>query len=67
MFTQEDLHNVPEFDNIETASKLGSITVTEEVPLRHLKSLRTDKAAGPGNVHPFILKNLAKTLVKLLT
>ena len=67
VFTQEDLHNVPEFENIEMASKLSSITVTEEILLKHLKSLRIDKAAGPDDVHPFILKNLAETLVKPLT
>ena len=46
---------------------MSSITVTEEILLKHLKALRIDKAAGPDDVHPYILKNLADTLVKPLT
>ena len=67
VFTKEDLVNVPEFENLDMPSTLSSITVTEEILLKHLKSLRVDKAAGPDDVHPYILKNLADTLVKPLT
>ena len=67
VFTEEDLINLPDFENQETQSTLSSITVTEEILLKHLKALRIDKAAGPDDVHPFILKNLADTLVKPLT
>ena len=67
VFTKEDLVNIPEFENLQIISTLTSITVTEEILLKHLKALRIDKAAGPDDVHPFILKNLADTLVKPLT
>ena len=67
VFTEEDLINVPDFENLNMTSILSSITVTEEILLKHLKALRIDKAAGPDDVHPFILKNLADTLVRPLT
>ena len=67
VFTQEDHINMPEFENIQTNTTLDSITVTEEKVLKHLKKLRVDKAGGPDDIHPYILKNLATTLAKPLT
>ena len=67
VFTQENTDNVPEFESIPVNTKLTSITVTEEQVTKLLKDLRIDKAAGPDNIHPYILKNLAETLAKPLT
>ena len=57
VFTREDLQNVQEFENIEMASQQSSITVTEEILLKYLKSLRIDKTAGPDDAHPFFLNS----------
>ena len=58
IFTKEDIDNIPDFEDIPLANKLTSITITEEMVLKQLKSPRIDKSPGPDNIHPFILKNL---------
>ena len=67
VFSVEDLNSVPILKNKPLITFLSNITITEDMILKKLKSLRTDKSCGPDTVHPFILKNLAQTLVKPLS
>ena len=67
VFTLENKETVPEFEGIPVNTKLTSITVTEDTVLKRLQNLRVDKAPGPDDVHPYILKYLSETLAKPLT
>ena len=46
---------------------LSSIKITQEIVLKKLKNLRTDKACGSDSIHPYILKNYAEFIVAPLT
>ena len=65
VFTSES-DKIPEFPAKVVTSLLSSILITEDMVLKKLKALRVDKSPGPDQVHPYILKNLAKMLAKPL-
>ena len=67
VFSVEDLNNLPSLKKQKISRVLSEINITEEMVLKKLNNLRTDKSCGADNIHPYILKNLAKSLVKPLT
>ena len=67
VFTQEDKNNIPEFEPHQVTSTLENFIIHEAEVKKKLKSLRTDKSCGPDEVHPYLLKALADTMVKPLT
>ena len=66
VFTEESLTNPSDIDPLPVKTLLLNITVKEESLLKILKGLRIDKAAGPDDIHPYILKNFSTSVVKPL-
>ena len=60
IFTKEDINNMPDFNishDIPTIS--DTINITIENVAAKLKALKTNKSAGPDNIHPRILHELS--------
>ena len=68
VFTSDDENvpspHVPKKQNIEP---LTDLICTEEEVLTHLKNLNINKAPGPDNVHPHLLKEVSSVIAKPLT
>ena len=63
----EDVNEIPLLPDQRIMEYLSSIKITQEIVLKKLKNLRTDKACGSDSVHPYILKNFAEFIVAPLT
>ena len=59
MFTEEVLSQIPSFDQRFTGEAMTSIDITREAVLVKLKNLIVTKSAGPDNIHPRILSEIA--------
>ena len=59
VFTQEDLTDVPSLDIDFGGEPLEDIVFTQHEVTRKLKDLDPGKTAGPDNLHPALLKELA--------
>jgi len=67
VFTEEDLSNIPTINNLHDTQLLEGLEITEEVVLKKLAELNPAKSAGPDNLHPRFLKELAHDLATPLT
>ena len=70
VYTKEDDSNVPNATEIFNGTKdeeLNNIQITEEMVEEKIKNLKSNKAAGPDQMHSNILKELSDELVKPLT
>ena len=61
VFTQEDSQFIPNLD-ILNVNLLDNFTVTNEQMEKALHSLNVNKSPGPDEIHPVVLKELAKEL-----
>ena len=61
VFTHEDKNNLPTFNSC-TNNTIDSIRVTEEDMYNALNNLNVNKSPGPDEIHPRILKDLAREL-----
>jgi hypothetical protein len=66
VFTQEDLSNIPDLGD-NSINDIEDLVITEEGVLKLLRDLNTNKAAGPDNIPPWILKTAAEELAPILT
>ena len=66
VFTTEDLSNLPQAEPLDLQHLLENIDITEDKVKAKLLKLRPDKAPGPDQVHPYVLKTLADSLCKPL-
>lgn len=63
VFVQEGDEELPEFANrVQEANVLDEIKVTEEHVQEELQSLNEEKAPGPDDMSPYLLKKCAKQL-----
>ena len=63
VFVQEGDEELPEFaDRVQEANVLYEIKVTEEHVQEELQSLNEEKAPGPDDMSPYLLKKCAKQL-----
>ncbi|KAI8500844.1 hypothetical protein Bbelb_216620 [Branchiostoma belcheri] len=62
VFTAEDMTIMPSIDSIPVASRLEDIDISEEKVFEKLSELNQSKSAGPDNIHPRLLKELARHL-----
>ena len=67
VYSNEDLDNIPLFPDRKIDTFLKRIDITSEIVLKKLQNLKIDKASGPDEVHPFILKNCSTILVQPIT
>ena len=67
VFTDENIDNMPQMEEIHITNPLTDITITTEMVKKKLDKLRTDKSPGPDEVHPLILKQLSHVLAEPLT
>lgn len=61
VFTEEDKTDIPGFSP-EMGSSLKDVKIGEEDVIKRLKGLNPNKAMGPDNMHPKLLKELAEQL-----
>ena len=66
VFTNEDLSTLPTLAT-KINSSISSIRISCQGVLKQLLQLKCDKAPGPDNIPPWILKMLAKELAPVLT
>ena len=67
-FTKEDISNMPEMEPREMiSSAMSDIEITEEEVYKKLVDLKIDKSPGPDEIHPRLLKEMAKELSGPLT
>ena len=70
VFTKENLHNMPEADDIFEGSvdqSLSDIEITEEIVLNKMSKLNVNKSQGPDEIHNKLLYELRHELSKPLT
>ena len=56
VFTKEDDTDTPILEPRDVEDTLTTIAIQKDEVLKKLKSLKISSAAGPGNIHPCILK-----------
>lgn len=62
-FTKEDLTSIPPFHQKPIKSEyLSRVVFTDDIVLKKLTELRTDKTPGPDGLHPRILKEVAEQI-----
>ena len=67
VFTDENPELPNQTTEVEDENCIPELTITEEVVLKKLKSLKPDKSPGPDGLHPKILKELAEVIYKPVT
>ena len=67
VFTHEDLTDVPSLDIDFGGEPLEDIVFTQHEVTRKLKDLDPGKTAGPDNLHPALLKELASDISEVVT
>ena len=65
VFTVEDISNMPDFPT-KVNSVLDDIAISESDVYDVLVSLNPNKTSGPDNLHPWLLRNCARSLTKPL-
>jgi hypothetical protein len=58
---------IPNQKPINIKEKMPELIRNEEMVLKQLNSLKIDKSPGPDELHPRLLKELAKSLAKPLS
>ena len=66
VFTEEPGGEIPNPNPINIKEKMPELIINEEMVLKQLNSLKIDKSPGPDELHPRLLKELAKSLTKPL-
>ena len=66
VFTKEAEGDVPVPNYIRVQQDIQAITVTENIVLKVLQTLKTDKSLGPDSLHPRLLKELSESIANLL-
>lgn len=66
VFTKENLDSVPDCDEKTLRTELREIEIDTSTVLKLLNELDVSKSAGPDNMHPRVLKELANVLAELL-
>jgi hypothetical protein len=66
VFTEEPDGDIPNQKPINIKEKMPELIINEEMVLKQLNSLKIDKSPGPDELHPRLLKELAKSLTKPL-
>ena len=70
VFTIEDMQDLPDPKEMfvgSDESRLRDVDFTEELILKHLSKLKTEKASGNDNICPRVLKELAQELKQPLS
>lgn len=66
VFTKEPEGDVPVPNDIMVQQDMPAITVTKNMVLKFLQTLKTDKSPGPDSLHPRLLKELSASIVNPL-
>ena len=66
VFTKEPEGDVPVLNYTRVQQDIQAITVTENMVLKFLQTLKTDKSPGPDGLHPRLLKELSESIVNPL-
>ena len=66
VFTKEPEGDVPIPNDIMVQQDMPALTVTENMVLKFLQTLKTDKSPGPDSLHPRLSKELSESIVNLL-
>ena len=68
VFTQEtDTSDMPPFEARNYKDMLENIEITEDMVLKKLKKLKTNKTPGPDRIHPRVLHDIADSISVPLT
>ena len=68
VFTQEtDTNDMPPFEERDYTSTLDDIIITEDLVLKKLKKIKTNKSPGPDSIHPRVLHDIADSISIPLT
>ncbi len=62
VFTEEELSQIPNLENIYQNDQLENINITAEMVIKKLETLKNSKSAGPDGIHPRILKETAEAI-----
>ena len=66
VFTKEPEGDVPVPNDIMVQQDMPAQTVTENMVLKFLQTLKIDKSPGPDSLHPRLLKELSESIVNTL-
>ena len=66
VFTTENKQNIPPFEKL-TDHILENLKTTQEMVLKKLKALKTNKSQGPDGIHPRVLQELSEELASPLS
>ena len=64
--TEENLESIPSVD-LTTDASLKNVVVNKEIVLKEIEKLKVNKASGPDNISPYLLKQLRDQLAIPLT
>jgi hypothetical protein len=67
VFTKEPEGDVPVLNYIRVQQDIQAIAVSENMVLKVLQTLKTDKSPGPDSLHPRLLKELSESIVNPLS
>ncbi|XP_052806388.1 uncharacterized protein LOC128235622 [Mya arenaria] len=65
VFTKENIDTIPDIEDKDVNSELSSLTVSEEEVLKLLKDIDPSKSMGPDCIHPFLLKKVVNSSIKV--
>ena len=66
VFTKEPEGDVPVPNDIMVQQDMPAQTVTENMVLKFLQTLKIDKSPGPDSLHPRLFKELSESIVNTL-
>ena len=66
VYTKEPDGNMPLFDERQYEEAIDKLIISEEIILKKLKKLKTNKSPGPDKVHPRVLNEIADEICKPL-
>ncbi len=62
VFTEEDLSQIPNLEKRYQNDPIENLNITAEMVLKKLMKLKINKSAGHYEIHPRILKEIAKEI-----
>lgn len=67
VFTKDDNRDAPVIEDREFETPLNEILITQDIVEKYLLELNGSKSMGPDDIHPYVIKSMAKVFATPIT